>query len=243
MLMHKSGAFAGSPVGDGWWIGLEGVYQNLVFFHSFYDPTVPEHLGIWAVDTTTKTTRWARPDLSFICLTADNQILAYREATVDGVRDRYFLTLDALTGNEGIDLGHNIQRVNEIRATAVRFEEAQAVELPEKLDDKKASHHAALTLAEKHSKVGSIIAGYDAIVQNERIILGFHEQTSMLVKNQAGTPVQALNYVLKVIENDKVTYEDAVGKAMGGLIMDGFFVRHGKLYYVREKDTLCCVAL
>ncbi|ACF14231.1 conserved hypothetical protein [Chloroherpeton thalassium ATCC 35110] len=243
VLTHPSGAMAGALVGDGWWVGLEAVYQNLIFFHSFYDPTVPEHLGIWALESTTKKIKWARPELSFICLTLDNQILAYRESLVGGFVERYFLTIDPLSGNEGVDLGQNAQRIHELRATSLGFEASQAVRLPEKIDGKSTPNPALLTLAEKHAKIDSVIAGYDIISQNERVVLGFHKQTQAVTRNQAGLPVKALDYVLKVIENEKVIYEDVIGTGMSGLILDGFFTRNQKLYYVRHKDTLCCVEL
>ncbi|MDW8467222.1 MAG: hypothetical protein RML35_13980 [Chloroherpetonaceae bacterium] len=62
--------------------------------------------------------------------------------------------------------------------------------------------------------------------------------------NQAGLRVQALNYKLFVLdEKQAIIYEDILGAQMSGLLVDGFFMRQNRLYYVKETNMLCAVEL
>lgn len=241
VLQHSGGPIAGKPIGDGWWVGLEGVYKHLAYLHSYEDPSVPEHMGLWALDTHTKTISWERPDTAFISMTREHKILAYKEVPVDGFAERSFVLLDPLSGKELEDLGKNSAHATLLRDQSFALDESQEVNLPTHYDQKTEGFTDVLETVQKHSNPQRVIAGFDIIHQNDRTILGYHEQTSMLVNTQAGIPVQALNYTVKVIESDKVVFEDTIGKGMSGLLMDGFFTRNGHLYYVRERDTLCCI--
>ncbi|NTW49957.1 MAG: DUF4905 domain-containing protein [Chlorobiales bacterium] len=241
VLLHSGGPNSGKLVGDGWWIGLEMIYKHLVLLHSYVDPSVPEHMGLWALDSNTKSISWERPDISFISMTRDNKILAYKEILVGGFAERSFVLLDPMTGEELENLGQDGHRATLLRDQSFGLDESQEVNLPTQYTEKTEGFAEVIEAVQKHSNLQRVIAGFDIIHQNDRIILGYHEQTNMLVNTQAGVPVKSLNYTIKVIESDKVVFEDIIGKGMSGLLMDGFFTRNGHLYYVRERDTLCCI--
>lgn len=241
VLHHSAGKNAGKAVGEAWWVGLEGVYKHLAYLHSYQDPSVPEHMGLWALDTHTKTISWERPDAAFISMTKDHKILAYKEILVGGFAERCFVLLDPMSGEDVADLGQDTAQATELRNESFGLDESQDVSLPTHYDQKTEGFADVFETVRKHSNLQRVISGFDIIHENNRTILGYHEQTNMLVNTQAGIPVQALNYTVKVIDSDKVIFEDIIGKGMSGLLMDGFFTRNGHLYYVRERDTLCCI--
>ncbi|MCS7212182.1 MAG: DUF4905 domain-containing protein [Chloroherpetonaceae bacterium] len=234
---------AAKPVGDGWWVGMETVYRGLVLFHGYYSPNVPEHLGIWAFDPLTKTLRWVRPDVSYLCI-VDDQLLAVRNVLVDGYVERAFLSLNPLTGEAIEDFGQNTAAVNALRERAPNLLEEQNITLPEHITEQSPNYAIVAKQAQMQTGAARVVAGFDVLTYQGKTILGYHEQTAQWVTNQAGLRVQALNYKLFVLdEKQAIIYEDILGAQMSGLLVDGFFMRQNRLYYVKETNMLCAVEL
>jgi hypothetical protein len=243
-ILYTSGSDQqGKPVGDGWWVGMEYVLKDTVYFHSYSNPNNPEHMGIWAVDTKSKHTLWAREDLTFICANQDNTFLCYQETNAEGFAERKFLIVDAQNGDIKNDLGFDVEKANTLRNSAYNLEQLQNVILPHNNDTDSSSAEQLISQKKLKVKPERLISGLDLIVENPFTIVGFHEQTDLMVNTSAGTPVQALNYELRLYNENSLIYSDSLGKAMSGLIMDGFFLTNKTLYYVKERDTLVCVAL
>jgi len=231
------------PIGDGWWVGMETAYKGLVYFHGYYSPNIPEHLGIWAIDPSTRTLKWARPDLGYLCMT-DNKMVALRNIMIEGYAERAFLTLDPMTGETLEDFGQDADTVNALRQRAPNLLTEQEVILPEHLTDSSSEFMQAIRLAKTATPSARVIGGMDVLTHQDKIILGYHEQTNQMVSTSAGAKVLGLNYHLFVFDQQRrVLYNDLLGIQMSGLLVDGFFVRHHRLYYVKERNTLFALDL
>lgn len=234
---------AARPIGDGWWVGMETVYRGLVLFHGYYSPNVPEHLGIWAFDPLTKTMRWARPDLGYLCI-VDDLLVAVRNVLVEGYAERAFLALNPLTGDVVEDFGQNAAAVNTLRERAPNLLQEQNITLPEHITEQSPNFALVAKLAHAHTGAQRVVAGFDVLTYQGKTLLGYHEQTSQWVTSQSGQRVQALNYKLFVLDNKQaIIYEDLLGVQMSGLLVDGFFVRQNRLYYVKDTNILCAIEL
>ncbi|KER10674.1 MAG: hypothetical protein HY22_02275 [[Candidatus Thermochlorobacteriaceae] bacterium GBChlB] len=231
------------PIGEGWWVGIETVHRDLFYLHGYYSPSTPEHLGIWAFDAKTKTHKWERQDVGFLCMVGD-EMLVYRNILVEGFMERAFLVLDPMTGKEIRKFSADGLLANQMRVSAPNFEQEQGVTLPDKVLPS-SNRFAELQAKTKHLfPSAKLVDGLDVITTNEKFIIGFHEQTSNMVKTQSGQPLPALDYTMRVFSNGgDLLFEDKLGKTMSGLLADGFFVRGNKLYYVKERETLCAAAL
>lgn len=234
---------AQKPIGDGWWVGMETVYKGLVYFHGYYSPNVPEHLGIWAIEPSTKTLKWVRPDLGYLCIT-HGKMVALRNVLVEGYAERSFLSLDPLTGEVIDNFGQNAQEVNRLRDAAPNLLSEQEVNLPEQVAESSPKFREVAALAQDATQASRVIGAFDVLTHQELTLIGYHEQTNQMVTNQAGAKVLGLNYKFFVLDSKKnVIYSDVLGALMSGLLVDGFFVRRNRLYYVKERGTLCAIDL
>lgn len=243
VLTHSGGDEAGSPVGEAWWVGMEYVLGNTVYFHSYSDKNNPEHSGIWALDSSSKTVLWERVDLSFICAINNNKFLCYQEKNAGGFAERTFLTVDPYTGQDILNIGFDVSKANRLRDEGKTLEEVQEVQLPQTFQTQSPEFKNIIQSNTLKVNPEFLVAGIDLVEGASHKIYGFHEQTNAMVKNASGLPVKALNYNLEVYDEHNRIYRDVLGKAMSGLIMDGFFMKDGALYYVRERDTLVKVDL
>jgi hypothetical protein len=231
------------PVGEGWWVGIETVHKNLFYLHGYYSPSTPEHLGIWAFDAKTKSRQWERQDVGFLCM-VDDEILVYRNLLVEGFTERAFLVLDAMTGKETRAFSEDGVLANQMRVASASLETMQGVSLPEKVSTSSNRFMEIQAKTKQAFSPANLVEGLDVIVQDGKIILGAHEKTAAMVKNQSGQELPALDYTLRVFdETGVVMFEDKLGKSMSGLLADGFFTRRNKLYFVKERETLCAVDL
>ena len=64
------------------WVGIEAVYKDIIFFHKFRKPDMPGHRGIYALDISSKKLIWQNDDLIFL-LAKDDKVFAY-QSTFEG---------------------------------------------------------------------------------------------------------------------------------------------------------------
>ena len=225
----------GNEIGEGWWVGLELVYDNLFYLHGYVAPRIPEHRGLWAVDATSTRLVWKDESISFVARAA-HELLVYRPVDSDAFSERHYFILNALTGNKIRDV--STREADAFRNQSQDFATAQGVVLPTRHNHFSPDFERIKSLAQKANSGKNLIAGYDCIELGATTILGYHEQTEKMVLAQNGTPVKALTYILSVIEDGEVIYRDILGDSMSGLLTDGFFVRKNRLYYTKNQDTL-----
>lgn len=236
----------GKPVGDGWWVGLETTHAHLFYLHGYFDATVPEHLGIWAIDSAGKQPVWQQPKLAFVSIVqggksgAEKKMLAYSDDLVEGYAERHYFLLDPLTGAVEKDLGRESDEVNALRDDAYQASLAAEVVLPTHIDTASPPFAPLKPLAEKYSPSVRVIGGYDLITTETMVLLGYHEQTDTLMTTPTGNTVKALTYTLKGIEKSSgaVLMSETLATGMSGMMLDGFFTRAHRLYFVRDRSTL-----
>jgi len=225
----------GNEIGEGWWVGLELVYDNLFYLHGYVAPRIPEHRGLWAFDATSARLVWKDESVSFVARSG-GELLVYRPVDSDAFAERHYFILDALTGEKLRDV--STAEADKFRDQSQDFATAQGVELPTRHNNFSPDFERVKSLAEKVTSAKNVVAGYDCIELGATTLLGYHEQTEKMVLTQNGMPIKALTYTLFVIESGEVVYRDTLGDSMSGLLTDGFFVRKNRLYYTKHQDTL-----
>ncbi|MDX2129665.1 MAG: DUF4905 domain-containing protein [Chloroherpetonaceae bacterium] len=244
-LLVPNGPKKGEPIGEGWWVGLEAVKGELIYLHSYFNPSSPEHLGIWAMQARTKELKWALPDFSFLCFT-QGKMMAYRESgDAEGFADRNFFMINPETGEIVESLGKDSLITNRIREDAESEAEMQGVELPVPCAPEAKQYQDILSVLKPYMSDKPITGGFELLRSSGKLFFGYHEQTERTVVTQVGLPVKALNYRLKVLDeaSEKIQFDDIISTLMSGFLVDGFFVRKGVLYFVRERDTVCAYPL
>ncbi|NTV99639.1 MAG: DUF4905 domain-containing protein, partial [Chlorobiaceae bacterium] len=120
---HETG-----PAGEGWFTGLESTSEKLAYCHA-YQQHSPEHLGIWAFDPAGGSVVWMRHDVVFSA-NLGAELLVYRPSVFAGFPERYFMLLDAMTGETLRELGEENPETGELRKQALPEEDRQQLLLP-----------------------------------------------------------------------------------------------------------------
>ena len=209
-----------------WWIGMEGVSGDRLFFHGFKKPDMPEHKSIICVDVHTGNERWRNDDCAF--LAADAQF-------VYGYRDLFDRRVYyKLEGNSGTFL-----------------EEQSELPVPpnglytsEKSDFSFPRPYGEVTIPEISSftgKYSDTIKSIEYIETDKFVIFNIHT-----VRNSSQKEMQeSLTNTLYVIDrhSGKKIFKDVLNSDSPYPVPDSFFLDMSVLYYIKERTSLIALDL
>jgi hypothetical protein len=210
---------------DKFWVGVEAVRDDIIFFHKFAKPDMPKHRGIFAFDLMKKEFIWQNPELTFLFILQE-KIFAYKEK-FEG-RDYYAINLS--NGEIIEDVGANYELINRLRDESIKEEENKDYLFPEVFEtDSVADNRVNYFI--KSLRNDFVISGkIEFIWKDNLLLLSFHEA------NSKGT----LNNLFKAVDLSKGKYilEEVINKETGLFLTDSFFVKDDLLFLLFGKTRL-----
>ena len=92
------------------WLGIEEIYNDIIYFHKYAKPDMPGHKGIIAFDINSRKELWSTEAYLFL-FAHEEKIYVYKEL----FEGRRFFTLNYETGELIDDLGESYEQINELR--------------------------------------------------------------------------------------------------------------------------------
>ncbi len=84
------------------WIGIESIYNDIIFFHAYGKPDMPAHKSIIAFDIHTQSVLWQNDNYVFSFVYND-KVYCYQQR----FESRVFFALDYITGDVVEELGND----------------------------------------------------------------------------------------------------------------------------------------
>ena len=214
-----------------WWIGIEAIHVDRVFFHGFSTPDMPHHKGIIVVDLFSGRVVWNNPDLRFI-LCVEDSLFASGDTTDGGV----LLGLNYRTG----ELVQTCSgEVLETARTSLRARGAETPEFPAPLEAFDQADERAVTLAHKHCIMDDVVGRVEALKKADLLVFSYHERSNS--RSLDGH----LKNILKVLdlESGDLIFTEILNKSATSATPDSFFVLDGMLYFVKDLSSLTAVSI
>ncbi|MBK9098222.1 MAG: DUF4905 domain-containing protein [bacterium] len=210
---------------DKFWVGVEAVKDDIIFFHKFAKPDMPKHRGIFAYDITKKGFLWNNPELIFLFLYKD-RLYTYR----DKFEGRNYLAINPFNGEVIEDIGENYEYINKLRSEASLNETDSGFLFPEAFEidsgiDEKANEFI------KTLKNDFVVSGkIEFILKNQLLMMSFHEANSK----------GSFNNLFKAVDLSKGKYilEEVINKETSLFLTDSFFVKDDLLFLLFGKTRL-----
>ncbi len=208
-----------------WWIGIESVFNNVVIFHEFATPELPEHFKIRAVDCRSGKKLWENDEVQFVSGKGDFVYVAKM-----GLREKKFYEMELRTGEirkeisaDGIpSLGSNdLEAVDDIQFPNGVFDEDQRTNLLQMIP------------VNDSKKIG--YAEY--IKKNNLLLIGYYHHSNN------SDPSKFDHSLLVVDENKKPIYNDTIDVGVHYPSADGFLCIGETLVYVKNRNELVTVDL
>jgi hypothetical protein len=207
-----------------YWIGIEVVYKDFIFFHKFRKPDIPDHRGIYAFDIRTQNLIWQNDDLIFL-LAKDDKVYAYH-VTFEG---REYFTLDNLSGDIIEELGNNISEINRVREESIKNDFANNFLFPEKFVENEKTQSIGKIISKVSDGI-KIIGDINWLRYNDYVMFNYHESNSDGSFNNCFK-------VMDVIKN-KIVLNETLNNKSKNLISESFFIANDLLFLLVEKTKL-----
>ena len=204
------------------WVGIEKIYKDLIFFHKFRKPDMPGHLGIIVFDITAKGILWETDKYIFLFI-HDDELYCYTEV----FEGRNFYKLNYLTGEIIADLGEDVSRINSLREAFTGDNFSDYFFTRQYNPDSESNVDVINHLNE--IKTRSFLSGKIEYINLPGILLySFHE-----IAPSGGK----MNNIFRAvdIESGKVIFEEELNTGIKVFIQDSFFIKNDLLFLLKDK--------
>ncbi len=214
---------------ESWWIGIEAIHKNIVFFHEFARPDLPDHKKIIAVELDSARELWRNEELKFLYAHEDSVY-----ASKERFETSLVFELDLLTGAVVRELGNETGYISVLRDTST-FKQNDDIEFPRPLATQNEFHKRVL----RHIPSGKICGEVEILEKDAHIVVGYYENTSP-------NPFEReLDQHLKFLdaETGDLLFRDVLTQKAKEPVPDLFFLRGDFIIYIKNKNVLRAVKL
>ena len=210
---------------DKFWVGIEAVQDDIIFFHKFAKPDMPKHRGIFAYDLVKKELVWQNPELIFLFI-LNEKLFAYKEK----FEGRNYYCINSANGEIIEDIGENYEKINKLRNEAMMNESNNGYLFPETIESGLNVENPVNEFI-KSMRNDFVISGkVEYIIKNQLLMMSFHEA------NSRGT----LTNLFKAVDlsTGKYILEEVINKETSLFLTDSFFVINDLLFLLFGKTRL-----
>ncbi|NWF90866.1 MAG: DUF4905 domain-containing protein [Ignavibacteriaceae bacterium] len=207
-----------------YWIGIEAVHDNFIFFHKFKKPDMPNHKGVYAFDILNQKIIWQHEDFVFQ-LAEGNSVYVF-QPTFEG---RNYFSLNIASGEVIRNLESNYEEINKLRINSMNNDFQKSFLFPQQISaagNDMAAEDFFTAIDDPNNLVGSL----NFLEYNNFNLISYH------AKNKNGT----LNNYFKVFDSKKQKWilKEIINTNISKMIPDSFFVKDNLLFLLVEKTRL-----
>lgn len=210
---------------DKFWVGIESVKDDYIYFHKFAKPDMPKHKGIFAFDIKTKKIFWENSNLTFQFMFRD-KMYAY----VEEFGGKKFFALNLQDGTVEDELGDNPLLINELRDQSIADNIPAGYLFPEVFSSDSLIENNTFDLISSLKTDFMISGKIEYLLKNGLLMMSFH------TVNEKGK----LNNIFKAVDlsGRKYILEEVLNKDTSLFFTDSFFVKDDFLFLLFGKTRL-----
>lgn len=210
---------------DKFWVGIESVKDDYIYFHKFAKPDMPKHKGIFAFDIKTKKIFWENSNLTFQFMFRD-KMYAY----VEEFGGKKFFALNLQNGTVEDELGDNPLLINELRDQSIADNIPAGYLFPEVFSSDSLIENNTFDLISSLKTDFMISGQIEYLLKNGLLMMSFH------TVNEKGK----LNNIFKAVDlsGRKYILEEVLNKDTSLFFTDSFFVKDDFLFLLFGKTRL-----
>ena len=203
------------------WVGVEEVYKDVIFFHNYQKPDMPGHADIIAYDLNKKEVIW-RSDEYLFSVVYDNIIYGFRNF----FEGQKYYQLDYYTGELISELGDEFDQIGHLRELREK-EVYKGYRFPEVYNSPVKEIDSIIS----DLRTEVLISGkIDYFVNGNLLLLSYH---TIADDGKLQNNFRALD-----IDTKKIIFEEILNKEIMNYIPDSFFLINDLVFLLKEKETL-----
>ena len=204
------------------WLGIEAVNDDIIFFHRFTKPDMPQHNGIIAFDINEQKIIW-QDDVKTFLFIKDQKVYAFQQM----FEDRKHFKLDHKTGETVEELGSDSVSINNLREEVIASEDFSGYLFPQKLGSSIIINEAANQLLKGLRETHPISGNIEYVLKDNLLLFNFHEINRD----------NSLKNIFKAVDLSKGKYilEETLNSHTSAYAPDSFFIKNYLLFLLIER--------
>ena len=203
------------------WIGIEKIYKDVIFFHKYSKPDMPGHQEIIAVDMNTQEILWRNQEYIY-GFVHQGKVFVFKQQ----FEGRKYLTLDYRTGEVFEESGINLDEINKLYDESRNAEDYSDYRFPEKgfgADGK------IMNIIEK-LKDNTSADGMEYFLVDDMLFCSYHIKTENNKMDQEFS-------IVSETTGEKI-FSETLCNGTERIMTDSFFIYKQFLFLLMEKNGL-----
>lgn len=213
-----------------YWVSIEAVEKDIIFFHTFTKPDLPGHKKITAFDINNKSILWKNDNYTFLFI--DHKGLYAQEKSIASNK---YLILDLKTGNVIEELDADESTILELNHLASSSKDYSDYLFPEKFyseGENNVEDNVKNSLIEETKEL-DIVGPVEYVFYSNTVFFNFHYR--LLDKKIMN------RFIAKEIDTGKKIYDELLNKEVNAYVPDSFFIYKDLILLLKEKsEVLVC---
>jgi len=205
------------------WIGIEAIQKDKIFFHKFAKPNMPDHKKIICYNIIQQKILWQNDELTYLSLYKNN-IYAFKKK-FEG-QDVFILNSD--TGEVIEELGNDLNKVNEILKDVNVEEDYSNYKYPEKYTGEE--NPKIMSLVENEVKDKHIAAIVEFLVYGEFLFFNYYVRAKTNLLDNVFTVYN--------IDKKKKVFSEIINRNLNSFSPDSFFCYKNFLILLKNKSEV-----
>lgn len=206
------------------WVGIEEIYKDIIFFHYFPKPDMPHHKGIIAFDIASQNILWTNNEFSFL-FADEEKVYGFKQ----GFEERYFSSLDYLSGELIEEFGSDHKKINALQKSAENEKDWSSYLYPKVFSNDEIDSRIAEAIGRQTNNT-NVEAEVEYNFKNDLLFFNFHTK---VFENSF------INRFLAVdLNSNEVILSEILNANSSALFTDSFFVYKKYLFLLREKNEV-----
>lgn len=207
------------------WIGIEIIYKDVIFFHQYVKPDMPDHKKISVFDIKLKKQLWKNDEFTFGFVTDD---VVY--AHINTMLGAKYFPLNFKTGEIISEEAVDAVELLELRTKSENGKDYSNYKFPEIYNPRFAVNENIRKLVEQATGNAAVIGNIEYIDDNNWLMLNFHNKVAHEdIKNE---------FIVFNKNNGKKIFSETLNKHAKAFIPDSFFIYKNLLILLKEKDEV-----
>ncbi len=207
------------------WVGIETVYNDVIFFHTYLKPDMPWHKGIIAFEIANEKIKWENKDLTFL-FPFNDMIYTYAQL----FEGRNHFALDYKTGEIVEVLGSDPEKISELREQYIENKNSKDYLFPDIYFDESNTFDDLISFFHKLKNKRLISGRIEYIQLDSMLIFCYHSI------NSKGSMDIFLNAV--DLSTGNYILEEKLLKETRLFLSDSFFIKGNLLFVLFGKSKL-----
>jgi len=223
-LFSGESKFTDHQFSEKYWLGIETIYKDKIFIHTFAKPDMPGHRGLTVFDLNSKKVVWENKEYAFLFI-HDDRVYTYQER----FEGRRFFTLDYFTGEFLEDIGENSDEINLLREKIESEKDYSNYLFPERFISRDVDSNVSEII---NNTTGNLeLVGYvEYTIFDKLLLLSYHTRLS---DADISNTFAAFNIAKKM-----KFFSEVLNKKVNAFAPDSFFVYKDLLIIVKEKTEV-----